>query len=72
MANTVISEWARVKSSTSQPEYRAYRERLSDAHRAVSTVWQDMKQQASSVKFIIDDLDRHDDLAKACYWEHKQ
>lgn len=74
-ARTALAQWEIVKSSTSAPEFSAYRETLSDAHHGVSTIlegledeFSTLKRKIGAVKLLLKDLDRHDSMAKDRYW----
>ena len=78
-AKTSLSQWELVKSSTSAPEFSAYRETLSDAHHGVSTIldaleddFSTLKRKIGSVKLLLKDLDRHDSMAKDRFWNLKR
>ena len=79
LAQSTIAEWDSVKTSTSAQEYTAYRERLSTACHGISTIldhlekdMSGLKNKIGSVKLLIKNLQRYDEMAKARYWEHKE
>lgn len=78
-AKTALATWDQVKSSTSAPEFAAYRETISDAHHGVATIlealedeFSTMKRKIGAVKLLLKDLDRHDSMAKDRFWNLKR
>lgn len=78
-ARTALGIWETVKSSSSAPEFAAYRETLSDAHHGVSTILEaledqhsDLKRKIGAVKLLLKDLDRHDSMSKDRFWNLKR
>ena len=79
LAQATIAEWESVKTSTSAQEYTAYRERLSTASHGISTILDylekdlsGIKNRIGSVKLLLKDMERHSEMAKSRYWEHKE
>lgn len=78
-AQTALSIWEQVKSSTSAPEFSTYRETVSDARHGISTILEelegqhsDLKRKIGAVKLLLKDLERHDSMAKDRFWQAKR